>query len=88
MNDNEVKILTGFANVGSLLMYKMIVYNSDLDKMTNAYSELTWFEEMMLQSELKWGRSKFQWEDVEKEYHTQKPQKIFDKNLGTKLRVN
>ena len=59
MNDNEVKILTGFANVGSLLMYKMIVYNSDLDKMTNAYSELTWFEEMMLQSELKWGRSKF-----------------------------
>ena len=66
MSDYDVKRITGFANKHLMLAYEVIIYNGDFDKMKKTNSELTWFEEMMLRNEIKWGRTMNRWGDVEK----------------------
>ena len=55
-----------FTDKETMLAYKMIVYNGDLDKMEKTHLDLTWFEEIMLKHEMKWGRTQHCWQDLAK----------------------
>ena len=53
----EISARTGFADVGLLLSFTLLVCNGDVAMMTKRVSELTWYEEWFMYYEYVWGRS-------------------------------
>ena len=46
-----------FVDKNTLMAYEMIFYNGDFNKMSKTNSDLTWFEDIMIKHEVKWGQT-------------------------------
>lgn len=84
MDNDEIKMRTGFSNKKELLGYIAIVCNGSLLEMIKTKSSsLSWWEEWFLYEEFLWGRSWVNQTGLVKEYHLNSARKndIIDAKL-------
>jgi hypothetical protein len=69
LNDERVKVQTGFPCLLSMLSYISIVCDGNIKEMTTSTSTLTWFEEWYMYLEIVYGKSASRWVDVSLKYN-------------------
>ena len=55
LTPKEVSLLTGFHDLNMLLLYVIMICNSNFDNTTQTISSMTWLEEWILSLEFLWG---------------------------------
>ena len=76
ISDKEVMRRTGFSSLSALLAYVFIVSNSDIDRILQRKSSLTWFEEWFLHFEYNYGRTLTRYDDVEAVFGVRRPDAV------------